>query len=73
MKNIKWIRVTKKLTQLNVQMKTGISQTMLSRYENGKCFPTIDNLIILADFYNTSVHYLLDLTDVKEPYPRKQK
>lgn len=72
MKNIKLLRVTKDLTQLNVQMKTGIEQSVLSKYETGMTTPTIDNLLILAKFYNTSLDYLMDLTDVKEPYPRKQ-
>lgn len=72
MKNIKLIRVTNDYTQLKVQMETGISQSMLSKYENGELLPTTENLIILADFYNTSLDYLMDLTDTKEKYPPKQ-
>ena len=71
MKNIKFIRVTKELTQLNVQMKTGIDQSILSKYERGDYMPTTENLLILAEFYNTSLDYLMDLTSVKEPYPKK--
>lgn len=72
MKNIKLLRVTRDLTQLNVQMKTGINQAILSKYEKGERVPTTDNLLILAKFYNTSLDYLMDLTDVSEPYPRKK-
>ena len=72
MKNLKLLRVTKDLTQLNVQMKTGINQSILSKYETGEYLPTTENLLILAKFYNTSLDYLMDLTDQKEPYPRKQ-
>ncbi|MBE7023891.1 MAG: helix-turn-helix transcriptional regulator [Ruminococcaceae bacterium] len=71
MKNIKLIRVTKDYTQLRVQMETGISQSILSKYENGELMPTSENLIILAKFYNTSVDFLLDLTDNQIPYPQK--
>ena len=71
MKNIKLIRITNEFTQLNVQMKTGIDQSILSKYENGEYMPTTENLLILARFYNTSLDYLMDLTDVKQPYPRK--
>ncbi len=71
MKNLKLIRVTKDYTQLRVQMETGISQSVLSKYECGDLMPTSENLIILAKFYNTSVDYLLDLTDTQAPYPRK--
>lgn len=73
MKNIKLIRVINDYTQLKVQMQTGISQSMLSKYENGELLPTTENLMILADFYNTSLDYLMDLTDTKEKYPPKQK
>jgi len=72
LKNIKYLRVTRDLTQLNVQMKTGIDQSMLSKYERGETLPTVDTLLILAKFYNTSLDYLMDLTDNPNPYPRKK-
>ncbi len=71
MKNIKLIRVLKDYTQLKVQMETGISQSVLSKYEQGTVMPTSENLIILAKFYNTSVDFLLDLTDEQKPYSKK--
>jgi len=52
-------------------MKTGIDQSILSKYERGEYIPTTENLLILAKFYNTSLDYLMDLTSIKEPYPRK--
>lgn len=72
MKNIKLIRVIKDYTQLKVQMDTGISQSMLSKYERGDIMPTTENLLILAKYYNTSLDYLMDLTDEQIPYPKKQ-
>lgn len=69
MKNIKLLRVTNDYTQLKVQMETGISQSMLSKYESGDLIPTTENLMILADFYNTSLDYLMDRTAKKEKYP----
>jgi len=71
-KNLKLIRVTKDYTQLKVQMSTGINQSILSKYESGILSPSAENLIILANFYNTSVDFLLDLTDQQQPYPRKR-
>ena len=71
MKNIKLIRVIKDYTQIKVQMETGINQSVLSKYEQGIVMPTSENLIILANFYNTSVDFLLDLTDEQKPYKRK--
>lgn len=72
MKNIKLIRVTKDYTQLKVQMDTGISQSTLSKYETGELLPTTDNLMILAQYYKTSLDYLMDLTDEQKPYPPKR-
>lgn len=71
MRNIKYIRVIKDYTQLKVQMDTGISQSMLSKYERGDLMPTAENLIILADYYKTSMDYLMDRTDEMKPYPKK--
>ena len=54
-------------------MKTGIEQTTISKYERGERIPTTDNLIILADFFNTSMDYLMGRTDVQKPYPKAKK
>lgn len=72
MKNMKLIRVINDYTQLKIQMETGIQQSILSKYENGELTPTTDNLLILSSFYNTSVDFLLDLTDEQKPYPKKK-
>ncbi len=72
MKNIKLIRVMNDYTQLKVQMETGISQSILSKYERGELLPTVENLAILADFYKTSLDFLMDRTDEKAPYPIKK-
>lgn len=73
MKNIKLIRVINEYTQLKVQMETGIPQSMISKYEKGDLMPTAENLMILAKFYNTSLDFLMDLTDERTPYPPKSK
>ena len=73
MKNIKLIRVINDYTQIKVQMETGIPQSIISKYETGELLPTTENLMILATFYNTSIDYLLDLTDEKVPYPPKKQ
>ena len=73
MKNIKLIRVMNDFTQVKVQMDTGISQSTLSKYENGETIPTIDNLMILAAYYRTSLDFLMDLTSEMKPYPQKRR
>lgn len=73
LRNIKLIRVINDYTQLKVQMETGIPQSMISKYETGELMPTAENLVILARFYNTSLDFLMDLTDEQKPYPPKKK
>ena len=51
----------------------GCSQTTYSDYETGKIHVPLETLIELSRFYQTSVDYLLDLTDERKPYPRHEK
>ena len=41
MENLKVIRLESNLTQLQLQMKIGIDQALLSKYENGERTPTL--------------------------------
>ena len=63
---LKDLRMKNKKTQLNVQMDTGIEQALLSKYESGKRIPPTETLIILADYYNVSMDYIMGRTDVPE-------
>ena len=73
MRNIKLARVIRDYTQLKVQMDTGISQSTLSKYECGEAVPTVENLMILAEYYHTSMDYLMDLTDDPKAYPKQRQ
>lgn len=46
-------------TQREVSKETGITQSVLARYETGKLEPNIETLGLLADFYDVSVDWLL--------------
>ena len=48
------------------------SQVTYSRYELGKRDIPTDVLKKLANYFNTSIDYLLDETDVKKPYPKRK-
>lgn len=67
---LKALRKQKKLTQVTVQLETGIEQTLISKYERGERIPPTDSLMILAKFYHTSMDYIMGLTDDPQPYPR---
>ncbi|MBQ7873818.1 MAG: helix-turn-helix transcriptional regulator [Oscillospiraceae bacterium] len=60
---LKQIRKEKKLTQVAVQMKTGIEQGLLSRYENGERMLTAETILRLAELYDVSIDYILCRTD----------
>ena len=72
MKNLRYIREQNGLSQIQLQMKTGIDQAMLSRYQSGERTPSVEKLLILSRYFGTSVDYLLDLTDEPTPYPPKK-
>lgn len=61
--NLRLLRKQKKLTQIAVQMQTGIEQALLSKFENGERVPPTETLLILAEFYNVSIDYILCRTD----------
>lgn len=60
------LRKSRKLTQIALQMQTGIEQALLSKFENGERTPPTETLMLLADFYNVSIDYILCRTDKPE-------
>jgi len=65
------LRADLDLSQIQVAAKLSIAQNTLSQYETGKLNIPNEILIQMALFYNTSIDYLLGLTNEKTPYPRK--
>ena len=61
--NLRKMRKERGMTQLALQMQTGIEQALISKYENGERIPPTETLIVLADFFNTNIDYLLDRTE----------
>lgn len=54
------------MTQVALQMQTGIEQALLSKFENGERIPPTETLFIIAEFYNVSIDYILYRTDNPE-------
>ena len=67
---IRNLREDKDLTQKQIGELLNMSQTGYNQYEIGKNDIPTKVLIQLADFYDTSVDYLLGRTDEKKPYPK---
>jgi len=61
--NLRKLRKDRKLTQVELQMRTGIEQALLSKFETGERIPPTETLVALADFYNVSIDYILCRTE----------
>lgn len=66
---IRELREDNDLKQKDLAAFLKLHQTTYSSYELGKLNVPAPVLVQLAGYYNTSVDYLLGLTDSREPYP----
>ena len=64
-RRIRDLREDRDLTQKQIAQMLGMSQTGYSKYETGENDIPTPILIKLADFYNTSIDYLLGRIDEK--------
>ena len=68
---IRNLREDQDLTQAYIGKVLNVTQKSYSRYENWDRAIPIELLSKLADFYDTSVDYLINRTNIKTPYPKK--
>ena len=66
---IRNLREDHDMNQTQVAKILGMSQTGYSKYETGENDIPTGILIKLAQFYNTSIDYLLSQTNEKRRYP----
>lgn len=57
------LRKQRGISQLKLAMDLGMNQNTISRYENGEREADYQTLILLADYFNVSIDYLLERTD----------
>lgn len=69
-RKLRTLREERGLTQKQVAEIVNMSQTGYNQYEIGKNDVPTSILIKLALFYDTSVDYILGLTNIKTPYKR---
>ena len=70
-KRIRDLREDNDYTQEYMGKILNIHQRTYAYYESGQRMIPPDILCLIADFYSTSVDYLLDRTYEKRPYPKK--
>lgn len=68
---IREIREDYSLTQQKVADLLNIGQRTYADYESGKTRIPIDNIMILAEFYNVSMDYITGASNIKSEYPKK--
>lgn len=59
----KELRIEKGLSTIELGKALGVSDSIISRWENGLRMPVIDNLYSIAVFFNVSADYLIGLED----------
>ncbi|NLI40308.1 MAG: helix-turn-helix transcriptional regulator [Caldisericales bacterium] len=62
---IRVLRQKLNYTQTQVEKATGIPQSNLSEFENGKLVPTIQTLFKIARFFGVSIAYLVGEGDLE--------
>ena len=60
--------IKKQISAYKVAKETGISQGLMNEYKNGVKFPSMQNLIKIADYLDCSIDYLLGRTDNPKLY-----
>lgn len=64
-KRLKDLREDKDMYQKQIANILNIHQQNYSRYETGEKTMPIEKLIILADFYDTTIDYIVGRTNIK--------
>lgn len=72
MNRLKEMRAERKLTQADMGKVLGITQVAYSYYELEKRKMSVDVLMKLADYFETSVDYVLKRTDQREPFEKSK-
>lgn len=70
MNRLRELREDRDLLQKDIAKEIGLSQRNYSYYETEQSMLTADILRSLANFYNTSIDYLLYETDERKPYTK---
>lgn len=73
MKNLSKLRISRGLSQKALEEIFKYSQQTISGYETGNSEPNIETMIKFADFFHTTIDYLVGRTEVPYPYLEAEK
>lgn len=60
---LKEVREEKEISQEQLGKELGFTQTCIAKWEAGTRTPNLDNLVIIAKFFEVTTDYLLGLED----------
>ncbi len=73
MNRLKMLRIKKGYTEIEIATFLHISKEIYLEYENEKRKIPLKVLIFLSRFYNTSIDYIINDTNFKNPHEKKYK
>lgn len=65
LKNLKQLREERGISQKQLADCIGVSQQSINKYENHDVEPDIHTLIRIADYFNTSVDYIVGHSEIR--------
>lgn len=65
LKNLKLLRTRYGISQSALALAIGVSQQSINKYENHNIEPDIETLVRMADFFNTSVDFLVGHSSIR--------
>jgi len=72
LEHLRGLREDRDLNQTDLARLLNVHQTTYSNYELEKGNIPLEALKRLAEYFDTSVDYLVGLTDERRPYPRRK-
>ena len=60
---LKELRIENNLSQMQLAVKLGISQSAIAKWELGKTEPTASAIILLAKFFGETTDYILGVEE----------
>ena len=72
-KNLRILRIRAGLSQKQLAEIINVSQQSINKYENHEVEPTLETLGIIADFFNTSIDFLVGRTDIENKIEKLSK
>ncbi len=73
LRNLKNLRENAGISQKQLAESVGVSQQSINKYENHKIEPDIDTLIKIADYFETSVDYLIGHSTIRRKIERTEE